>query len=251
MVQAILEGRKTMTRRVVPLKDHSLEFFGSQIGDPKRNGTLGFGNDNLIFELIKPKYQVGDVLWVREAWRLTGWNFNLGRMTIEFADGLINICPAYDPNEDSMWLLDQVEALESKGIIESSTSEPDAFIFTDKNHPWKPSIHMPKVAARIWLRITNIKVERLHDISEESIKAEGVQISVNAETGGVCFVISSPNRAWEFFEREGENTSYKYFFAFWAELWVSINGRESWETNPWVWAISFEVLSTTGKPKNL
>lgn len=216
MVQAILEGRKTMTRRVIK-------------------------NDKVIE--LKPEFalklcpygQIGDVLWVREAWRLTGWNFNLGRMTIEFADGLITICPAYDPTEDNMWLLNQVEALESKGIIEPSTSEPDAFVFTDKKHPWKPSIHMPKNAARIWLRITNIKIERLHDIRSQDAIKEGIR--------NLCIA------AWEDYNKPEyycSNPRNSFF-----SLWISINGTESFESNPLVWVIEFEVLSTTGKPKNL
>lgn len=83
---------------------------------------------------------------------------------------------------------------------------------------WKPSIHMPKDAARIWLEITDIGVERLQNITESDAKAEGVE--------------------WEPF-------SYKDGFM---TLWQSINGHDSWSANPWVWVVSFKVLSTTGRP---
>jgi hypothetical protein len=84
--------------------------------------------------------------------------------------------------------------------------------------PWRPSIHMPKSAARIWLKVTDVKVERLRDISQEDAVAEGVK--------------ASPPFAIGYFKN----------------LWESINGAASWNANPWVWVVEFEVVSKNGKP---
>ena len=84
---------------------------------------------------------------------------------------------------------------------------------------WRPSIHMPKWASRISLEIVSIRVEHLQDISEEDARAEGTQEpSVAALIGG------------------GDVTEQRVF----SRLWAKINGAESWESNPWVWALTFK-----------
>ena len=95
--------------------------------------------------------------------------------------------------------------------------------YKDECYQWKPSIHMPKIAAQLWDRITNIQVERLQDITEYDARCEGHDILIHGED----------SIAW-----------YK-------KLWESINGPGSWELNPWVWVIESEILSTTGRPDNL
>jgi uncharacterized protein YhfF len=81
---------------------------------------------------------------------------------------------------------------------------------------------MPKVAARIWLRITNVRVERLHEITADDCRKEG-----------------KPN---------GGYTQDNWARLWFETLWQSINGIDSWSANPWVWVIEFEVISKTGKP---
>lgn len=105
---------------------------------------------------------------------------------------------------------------------------------------WKPSIHMPKAAARIWLQVEEIRVERLQDISEEDAESEGVQWI--RRTSGICFM---------------DYTISEYVFPMTAKnsfksLWKKINGNDwniGWDINPWVWVVKFKVLSTTGKPQ--
>jgi uncharacterized protein YhfF len=80
-------------------------------------------------------------------------------------------------------------------------------------YKWKPSIHMPKDAARIWLRIKDVRVERLQDISDEDIRAEGA-----AEFGCTTHRLN------------------------WQTLWESVNGSNSWKDNPFVWVIEFERI---------
>ena len=89
---------------------------------------------------------------------------------------------------------------------------------------WKPSIFMPKSIARIWLQITSIKVERLKDISEEDAIAEGVETT---KTGYKDYITegSISDAYWSFYS-----------------LWYKINGRESWDSNPWVWVIEFKQI---------
>lgn len=79
---------------------------------------------------------------------------------------------------------------------------------------WKPSLFMPKDACRIFLKVTDVKVERLQDITEAEAKAEGVQVA---------------------------DCCHAYYHGF-SLLWQKINGKESWEANPWAWCISFEKI---------
>ncbi|HNX87729.1 MAG TPA: hypothetical protein PKH58_01495 [Paludibacteraceae bacterium] len=194
MVQAILEGRKTMTRRTKGLAEisinagHTQHSYEGKI--PTDNNIHAFarmwGGHFAETKHIKCSYgQPGDILWVRETW----CNDPRGS-----EDG---ISPYYYfkadfPNTD-VW----------KGS-------------------WKPSIHMPRKAARIWLEITEIKAERLYSISREDAIAEGCG-------------------------NEGTDYPEGNFFA----LWRKINGIDSYQSNPWVWVITYKVLSTTGRPENL
>jgi hypothetical protein len=108
---------------------------------------------------------------------------------------------------------------------------------------WKPSIHMPKAASRIWLRNTGVRVERLHDITPYDIVAEGIKkVKDNSMRGGWLYkyilhadgsYTGSANPEWP-----------------WQQLWVYVNGRESWDKNPFVFVTDFSVESTTGKPEN-
>jgi len=88
---------------------------------------------------------------------------------------------------------------------------------------WKPSIFLRKEHARIWLEVENVDKERLHDISGADAVAEGASLLPD------------------------NGIAYSRF----QELWCAINGRESWDANPWVWVIKYKVLSTTGRPSHL
>jgi hypothetical protein len=173
MVQAILEGRKTQTRRILKPKPIANEIVESNqwkrythVSRKEIIANPGFYEIKSVHKC--PYGETGDLLWVRETF--TEW---------------------------------------PKGEFQFRASTRSG----DELGKWKPSIHMPKVAARIWLEITEVKVERLQDISYADAKAEGVELPHN-------------------------------FY----ELWVKINGYESWMTNPWVWVVKFKVLTTTGKP---
>jgi hypothetical protein len=174
MVRAILDGRKTQTRRVVKgLPYAPLAFAEFTAADP--SGFWGFGHANNPIHCIHCPYgETGDRLWVRETHCKYGGGF------IYRAD-YGNLTPISD------------------GV----------------GGPWKPSIHMPRVASRITLEIVSVRVERLQDISEADAMAEGVECC-----SGWIGHAGEPRRIF-------------------CDLWKSINGPESWAANPWVWVIEF------------
>lgn len=102
----------------------------------------------------------------------------------------------------------------------------------DAIHRWRPAIHMPRWASRITLAVTDVRVQRLQDISEDDAKAEGVE---RLKSGRGYYSVEHGKAAVHF------GVYHDYAKEAFAELWNSINGATSWEANPWVWAISFRV----------
>lgn len=194
MVQAILAGRKTQTRRVVKSKE--------KLGD---NFNLDFEFNNTTATC--PYGKVGDVLWVRESYL----NFNS-----------IDEEPNY--------------------VYKASNQN---FQLASGEH-WKPSIHMPKAACRIWLEIVSVKVERLQDISEEDAKAEGIDFEIFNEEDNT-FVYENYLKGKNFYSF----SEYQWNFgkethsapvASYCSLWESIHGDGSWNNNPWVWVVEFKQI---------
>lgn len=215
MVQAILGGRKTQTRRIVKPqpdfaqdKPHCFTEFMQAMSPPKSE------------EINCPYGQPGDRLWVRETFAYT-INDHEPYDTISYkADNFhrdVNR-PGFEFTGEDMcgWLV---------SICQNGWHDADL----SECLKWKPSIHMPKSAARIWLEITEVKVERLQDISKEDAKAEGIKYK-----GITCYDYMTG--LYDLFDPRSSFTS----------LWYKINGPESWHTNPWVWVVKFKVLSTTG-----
>ena len=207
MVQAILEGRKTQTRRVLkpaPIDKNNyhfekLEKFGSRAFGMLPNQGVEIDNiNNFPYNGIWfCPYNVGDVLWVRET----------------FAPKEI-----YD---------------EPPGVI-AHYKATDSFASTK----WKPSIFMPKQACRIFLKIKSIRVERLHDISKEDAIQEGIEFEI---IDNIKEYKNYTAKSKEF----GRYNDYSYpdvpqvsFMT----LWESINGKESLELNPFVWVYEFEQI---------
>lgn len=200
MVRAILDGRKTQTRR--PFKVQP-EYIGTIDGLETWNWnqwTWQYGKlKKLRIETVSPFGIVGDHLWVRETFC-----------------GYIQTSYEYDEWEEAT-----TEKIKERFPM---TVEYRA---TSKSRPykWRPSIHMPRWASRITLKVTDIRVQRVQEISEEDAMAEGCEerlISGYMENGGVV----SPDtfKAKEEFEC----------------LWNSI--YNTWDANPWVWAATFEVV---------
>lgn len=219
MVKAILEGRKTVTRRIIkpqPLPCNHGSFTEAEWRDSPTewhffdddpdewycalcgNGVDGGGNG------MKCRYgALGDILWVRETWA----PFLRG----DGADGSIELIKFKADGFEKPW-----------------THNKD---YMKLGWHWRPSIHMPKDACRLRLKILSIRVERLHDITEDEAFREGIdadnedyQAAEHYALGGSPIQGGSPAK-----------------FAFIA-LWQRINGQESWDSNVWVWRIEFEKL---------
>lgn len=194
MVQAILEGRKTMTRRVVKpqsaiLSDEMARSLGIQ-PPIKQNQPV----------ISCPYGQPGDVLWVRETYHHTS-------------------CLNLSPDD------------ETYGYVYKADNQPWDDL---ENWNWKPSIYMPKEAARIWLQITNVRVERLQYISEEDAIAEGI---LKEKYDGIDIYYFYPcNDLRDDSYIDNPITSFY-------SLWKSINGQDSWNANPWVWVVEFKRIN--------
>lgn len=211
MIQAKLAGRKTQTRRIIKVQpEEQLHPCGSSKWYWSTNPS------DLKIPYVKCPYgQIGDLIWARESW-------------------------AYAEDEFGN---------------HSSTTNGDCFgkflykANGDDNHDrWKPSIHMPKEASRIWERITDIRVERLQDISEGDAIAEGIQplLASGAQ-------LATHGRLYKHYTEHQEGlfgTGLKPVKSY-QTLWESINGDGSWDLSPWVWVIETEILSTTGRPAGL
>ncbi|MED8000908.1 hypothetical protein [Pseudomonas aeruginosa] len=209
MVRAILEGRKTVTRRVV--KDTGFYAIDAAI----------HGNDVALREREAlstrcPFGQPGDRLWVRETWGVISntWDES-GNMVdwtpdrpatpireLPFGSGYYSGHAIYAADGPMEW------AGDDDGVGEPRSA-------------WKPSIHMPRAISRILLEITAVRVERLQDITEDQAIAEGIDTHPMGFYGNGCITAGG---------------------AF-LELWESINGDGRWAANPWVWVVEFRRLT--------
>ena len=219
MVRAIMEGRKTMTRRIVkPIIANCLEdgWGGEQ--------QIYWTRDDEPIEATRlcPYGASDDRLWIKEAWR-TYENFN------EFSPKEIEKM-AKNIGYENAWAPIQYEADQTRINWLDRQYGPGRY---------RHARFMPKWASRILLEIINIRVERLQDITEEEAIAEGIEPIPFADSKKKdnMFTVTTP---------EGDKYNYSSNFktakeAFKA-LWQSINGPGSWEQNPWVWVIEFKKL---------
>ena len=213
MVRAILEGRKTQTRRVVKPQPGDFQRVVRSCDSPS-----GWGYARMISgvqNITCPYGQPGDRLWVRETFVIEH-NYNLGDYDPPFQDGRPVKYHDAEIDTDPYWEQPHYRA----------TDPTPEFYIVDDYDPgcsWKPSIHMPRWASRITLEITDVRVERVQDITDEGIMAEGFGYNQLREDGRM-------------------KNGFPIIDGF-ADLWDSINAKRgySWDLNPWVWAISFKV----------
>ncbi len=189
MVRAILDGRKTVTRRAVKYKYSNTEMkmrtdkYGTRLIEIQKNiegETHGRKPDGSTWHKLlpyvekNPPYRKGDILYIRETWA-------------EWTDGYVY----------RTWI--------------SPFPQPGCYPTTN----WHPSIHMPKEAARIWLKVTGVRVERLQEITTGGCEEEG---------------------CWS-----GHNGDIFAFMALWDSVVKKADiDRYGWDANPWVWVIEFE-----------
>jgi hypothetical protein len=204
MVRAIEGGLKTQTRRII--KD-TTEHRG-----PINPAYLEAHKNHPGWKNICPYGAPGDLLWVRETW-CAHWGTP----------------PSDAPQSYRIVNGDELPPIKQEnGDLYQPTPSDIMTVWygAEGDKPfhmkWRPSIHMPRWASRITLRITDIRVERLQDISEDDAKAEGVKPLDYAahHVAAGC----------------GARIAFE-------QLWTTINGPGAWEANPWVWVISFERVA--------
>ena len=184
MVRAILEGRKTVTRRSpfqMPADYNRLKGLYRDGGNRLCAIFQCTDPDDPTIEEIRARYQPGDILWVRETW---------------------NCLPIPEP---------------LRGTSKTYWYKADGVELKDK---WRPSIHMPREAARLFLRVTAVRVEQLRDMVLGDVLMEGIE----------------------------ETNTYECTWDRWHETWnhtirPADRARYGWEANPWVWVIGFERIS--------
>lgn len=195
MVRAIQSGEKTQTRRVMKVQPPSAEYKLSTCID-----TTGNNKDK------------GRQHWITMQ----------GQYSVVDSSQPYFSCP-FGYADDRLWVRETFSAMGDK-----TRHAVPIFYRADRpndNGGWTPSIHMPRWASRITLQITNVRVERLNEISQRDAMAEGAPPSHP--------IIDKVSREF----------GYQDFSRSWyAQLWEQINGAGSWAANPWVWVIEFEVL---------
>src|SRR5574343_657565 len=203
MVRAILDGRKTMTRRVIKTDGYGAEAVIKNDNAPLHVRIVDDLGASVPFSC--PYGQPGDRLWVRETWAaLEKSHMNVvGLKRLYKADAVPD-----DSGERVGWWVDT----DRKGNEE----------FVPGKILWKPSIFMPRWASRLTLEITAIRVERLQDISEEDAKAEGAER------------LGNYGDEWTAIPEGTFRIGYR-------ALWDSLNAKRGygWDMNPWVWVITF------------
>lgn len=188
MVRAILDGRKTCTRRLIK---HNVD---AMVNSPYHKEHPEVEDKQIISKLCLPQYQPGDVLYVRETW--------------------------------SEW---------TGGYVYKAWNSPFPQAGAYLGEKWHPSIHMPKDAARIWLKVTEVRVERLQDITEDGAILEGA-----IDNRGF---IHAPDDEYNHI-----HSAKEHFMNIWnSTIKKSDLDRYGWDANPWVWVIAFEPCE---KPKD-
>lgn len=208
MVRAILEGRKTVTRRTLNERTLKNIGYGVQLGEchelptegPLHPNSVGYYND------FCPFGQIGDRLYVRET------------------------CFINDYREAAVPEGERADC----EIHYRADGVPD-FEGEEELIRWRPSIHMPRWASRILLEITDVRVERLQDgEGETAFESRYVAEGINRIHQG------DGEYAFHPFKSEPGPGSWTDPFDAWRELWVSVNGADSWNANPWVWVVEFK-----------
>ena len=200
MVRAILDGRKTQTRRIVK---NVMPDNGMWLKKPTktRSGTTTHVLDAPKYNLC-PLGKAGDHLWVRETW-----------MPDAPRDGTWGDVEFYGCKDSQLSMIPE-HFRKSEYCIHRASWDGDELV------GWTPSIHMPRWASRITLEITDVRVERLNDISNDDAKSEGCWYG----RGG-----GTPDKAL---------TPSDQF----PTLWEEIYGDGSWSSNPWLWVIEFKRI---------
>lgn len=206
MVRALLEGRKTQTRRLVKWPkwirpdDHDKAAYSLSIAP-----DVALMKDGRPVKRYRcPHGRIGDHLYVKEAWKYANWT-DEGHPLIEYRAGGDQWCLGV-PEEWSDRVLDTWATL----------SDPENYAIDNRaaDRRWRSPLHMPRWASRITLELTATRIERLHDITDTDARAEGVNL------------------------REAERAAVKAYYM----TWGSLHGTNSWAANPYVWVLTFRRI---------
>jgi hypothetical protein len=223
MVQAILSGRKTQTRRIMRDQPEVIQP-EDECGVPGywipcHAAKMMVRND--MMKIACPLGMRGDQLWVREAFRMAK---SLDRHSPNVVAEL-----SLNAGYKKPWAPIQLEADGARTGKWTGFDTPPAVTEPGK---LRPSLHMPRWASRIDLLITSVRVERLNDINEEDAKAEGVA--------------ALSHGFWKHYQPGWTQHQLSARGSF-VTLWKSIYGDESWQANPWVWVIEFKLITPAGE----
>jgi len=244
MVQALLDGRKTQTRRILKgTTEHKGQYSSAYIEAYKnRDG----------WKKICPYGKPGDLLWVRESWRIGAWRSEwIDTNTRYMSEGAQmaerhKIAVDYRASPEivrtpwnTIWgeskIIDQSwEDCKKSGL----QPDDDGYTWEHGKSPcrWRSSIHMFKWASRLTLEITNIRVERLQNIKHGDAIAEGIYCYEHNWHESEYYLADWAYEPYDGFGHRWSEADYAY-----RALWESINGKDSWESNPWLWVIEFKV----------
>ena len=217
MVRAILDGRKTVTRRIVKLPKHikkQEDEYYTLFADGHCYEDYCFAQ---VKDYINPPHKIGDMLYVRETWQNvfeTEYDKNSPTYCVDIRTLISNFD---DLPKTNMGLSTQDSCSLMKPRNKYCLYKASDINYTDEENKlrWKPSIHMPKEAARIFLKVTSVRIEKLQDISEDSAVTEG-------------------------FSPVSWLSARDLFANTWQYIYLN------WDDNPWVWVIEFERCEREG-----
>jgi hypothetical protein len=230
MVKAILDGRKTQTRRIIKPQDSICNgyectgFVLDTTADKKDIGCFRFDHEKYLPIFLKPRYTVGDTLWVRETWS----------------------------HEDTWY--DDVPGMEWKNIHLDGKCTWVDYKATEKEDEveiWRPSIHMPRKFARIFLQVKDVRVERLQDITEDAAAAEGAKAYGQNNCSGTSAIIAFAELWDSIYElpqpvkESGVITHYESY------PWKDIQETREYKGKPWIvcgnpWLFVYEFERVEG-----
>ena len=226
LVRAILDGRKTQTRR--PVKGRALEWLAPDVFTP----AFVASPDNHLCPFGVP----GDRLWVREAWRIADRDYDPGRVRVEYrtTPGVARDSADYTQAWSPWVEVGNDYAMRFRKNTDRSSARPR----------WRPSIHMPRWASRITLEVADVRVERVQDISIEDAAADGGFRALSKDGGritkygipdadGLPGGIGWPWERWR-------QSPIDAFESLWDEHYAAT--PHAWAANPWVWVVSFRAL---------
>lgn len=229
MVKALMEGRKTVTRRLVRRKE-----LDAALSSPARKENQDIPDRRFIECLCTAPYEAGDILWVRETWQEvyeTEWSeedpsgINIRELILNF-----DSIPKVEAGISSMCKSALMKPRMKYFVFKASNIQ---YVDNENGLAWRPSIHMPKEAARIFLKVTDVHAERLQEITAEGALDEGTNVEFPGPKPSYISLAYTKMRL--------EPAARRSF----ANLWDStIKPADlpvcGWQADPWVWVIRFE-----------